>query len=108
MLAHDGAGMACIAGLGEMRDDVGGAERTRRLQGHQFRVARPDADAQELSRAHSPALASALTAAAVMALPPLRPRTMMNGTPRESPASAAFDSAAPTKPTGMPRIAAGF
>ena len=43
-----------------------------------------------------------------MALPPMRPRTMRNGTPRGLSASASFDSAAPTKPTGMPRMAAGF
>ena len=61
-----------------------------------------------LPAAHNPGLAKALIAAAVMALPPMRPRTMRNGTPRELAASASFDSAAPTNPTGMPRIAAGF
>src|ERR1700736_5667453 len=43
-----------------------------------------------------------------MALPPMRPRTTRNGTPCGSAASAALDSAAPTKPTGTPMIAAGF
>src|SRR5579862_1661110 len=100
--------MAGIAGLGKERDHVGFAKRARRFQRHQLRIARTDADAQKFSRAHSPALASALTAAAVMALPPMRPRTMMNGTSRGSAASASLDSAAPTKPTGMPRMAAGF
>src|ERR1700681_3825425 len=100
--------MAAIPGLGEMRDDVGLAERAHRLERHQFRIARADADADELPRVHIPALASALTAAAVMALPPMRPRTMMKRPPRGSAASDAFDSAAPTKPTGMPRMAAGF
>ena len=46
------------------------------LRGHQFGVAGPDADADQARGAHSPALASALTAAAVIALPPMRPRTM--------------------------------
>src|SRR6201999_3760893 len=104
----DRARMAGIAGLGEMRHHVGFAERAHRLERHQFRVARTDADAQKFSRAHSPGLARALTAAAVMALPPMRPRTIRNGIPRGFSASAAFDSAAPTKPTGMPRMAAGF
>src|SRR5579862_1325278 len=100
--------MAGIAGLGKERNHVGFAERACRLERHQLRIARTDADAEKFSRAHNPALASALTAAAVMALPPIRPRTMMNGTPRGSAASASLDSAAPTKPTGMPRMAAGF
>src|ERR1700730_8066010 len=100
--------MAAIPGLGEMRDHVGLAECAHRLERHQFRIPRADTDADELPRVHIPALASALTAAAVMALPPMRPRTMMKGTPRGSAASDAFDSAAPTKPTGMPRIAAGL
>ena len=97
--------------LAKMRDHVGLVERAHRLERHQFGIARPDADAEELPlrfAAHSPALARALTAAAVMALPPMRPRTIRNGTPRGSAASASLDSAAPTKPTGMPRIAAGF
>ena len=51
--------------------------------------------------------AFALTAAAAMALPPLRPLSAKNGTPKEFPARASFDSAAPTKPTGKPRISAG-
>src|SRR4051812_41755807 len=92
-----------------MRDHRGLPERADRLQRQQLGISGTDADPDELGRsAHRPALASALTAAAVMALPPMRPRTIRNGTPRGSAASASFDSAAPTKPTGMPRIAAGF
>src|SRR5580693_7249881 len=94
-----------------MSDDIRFRERPNGLQCNEFRIAGPDADADELARparAHSPALASALTAAAVMALPPMRPRTIKNGAPRGSAASASFDSAAPTKPTGMPKMAAGF
>src|SRR5580704_6773548 len=98
--------MTFVSRSGEIRDHAGFAERAHRFQRHQFRIARADADADQLARAHRPALASALTAAAHMALPPMRPRTTMNGTPRGPAASAAFDSAAPTKPTGMPRIAA--
>src|SRR5580658_626047 len=91
--------MAFVPSLGEEHDHVGFAERPHGLQRDEFRVAWPDADADEYAglRAHSPALASALIAAAVMALPPMRPRTMRNGTPCGSAASAAFDSAAPTK-----------
>ena len=57
-------------------------------------------------RAHSISLATAFSAAAAIALPPRRPRTMTLGT---SPlaSSASLDSAAPTKPTGMPITAAG-
>src|SRR3984885_16340960 len=113
MLRNDRAGVARPPCLGEMGDHISFAERTHRLERQQFRIARPDADAQEFPCAgvchvHSPGLASALTAAAVMALPPMRPRTMRNGTPRGSAASAALDSAAPTKPTGMPGMGAGF
>src|SRR5262245_60051604 len=108
MLRGDGAGVTAVSGLGEIHDDVGCAERAHRLQRHQLRIARAETDAKESCRAHSPGLASAFTAAAVMALPPLRPRTMMKGTPRESAASASLDSTAPTKPTGMPRMTAGF
>src|SRR5580658_11121176 len=108
MLRHDGARVTGIAGLGEMGNHVGFAERAHRFQGHQFRIARPDADTEKFPRAHIPVLAKALSAAAVMALPPILPRTIRNGTPRGSAASASFDSAAPTNPTGMPRMAAGF
>ena len=107
MLRDDPARVAGVARLGEMRDDVRLGECARGLQGQQLRIARADADADQ-TPAHKPALASALTAAAVMALPPMRPRTMRYGTPHGSAASASFDSAAPTKPTGMPRMAAGF
>src|SRR4029077_5371532 len=110
-LRRDGARVALVSGFGKMSDDIRFRERPNGLQCNEFRIAGPDADADELARAagaHSPALASALTAAGVLALAPMRPRTIKNGTPRESVASASFDSAAPTKPTGMPRIAAGF
>src|SRR5262249_1643288 len=102
--------MTGIPGFGEISNHIGLAQRARCFNLHQFRIARPDADANQRagSHAHSPGLAKALTAAAVMALPPIRPRTMRNGTPHGLAASASLDSAAPTKPTGMPRIAVGF
>ena len=77
----DGAGVAGAAGLGEMGDDVGLAERAHRLQRHQFGVAGPDADADQPRRAvhDRSSRASALTAAAVTALPPSRPRTVTKG-----------------------------
>ena len=49
----------------------------------------------------------ALTAAAAMALPPRRPRRVTQETSNSLSTSARFDSAAPTKPTGKARIAAG-
>src|SRR5690606_19144169 len=104
----DGAGVAGAALLGEVGDDVRLAERPDRLEGHQFGIARADADAdQPRRRTHDrSSRARALIAAAVTALPPRRPRTVRNGAGL-SAASASFDSAAPTKPTGMPTIAAG-
>src|SRR5437016_140374 len=51
---------------------------------------------------------SALTAAAASALPPRRPLSVTKARPRPNPASASFASAAPTKPTGKPRISAGL
>src|SRR5262249_58204779 len=116
VLGHNGGGVGRASGFGEGRDGGGGGQRADGFERDEFRIAGADADADEPAgapgacapRAHRPVLASALTAAAVMALPPMRPRTSRNGTPRESAASASFDSAAPTKPTGMPRIAAGF
>src|SRR5262249_48217581 len=107
MRGDDSARVARGSGLGEGPHHVGLAQRAQRLERDELRVARPDADADQAA-GHSPALASALTAAAVMALPPMRPRTIRYGTPCRLAASASFDSAAPTKPTGMPRIAAGF
>jgi len=75
MAGDDLARVAHVAGLGEVRDDVGLGKRAQRLQGEQLRIARADADTDQARAAHSPALASALTAAAAMALPPMRPRT---------------------------------
>src|SRR5206468_11620995 len=85
-------------------------------QGEIAHVARSHADAIERAAAgaagqgveadHSASLASALTAATAMALPPLRPRTIRLGT-RPSASSASFDSCAPMKPTGRPTMAAG-
>src|SRR5260370_16338280 len=106
--------MPRISRLGEIRDHIGLVQRARCLERHQFRIAGADANADQLAgircanHAHSPGLANALMAAAVMALPPMRPRTIKNGTPCALSASASFDSAAPTKPTGMPTMAAGF
>ena len=75
------------------------------------RLAGADPDPKEASAvgdlAHDVGRANALTAAAVMALPPRRPRTIRNGMLRAPRASASFDSAAPTNPTGVPMIAAG-
>src|SRR5262245_32696119 len=92
-----------------MHDNIGLFEHAHRLERDQLGIARSDADADEFSGgAHISALASALIAAAAIALPPIRPSTVRNGTPRGSAANASFASAAPTKPTGMPTIAAGL
>src|SRR5437588_11355330 len=104
--------MTPISRFGEIRDYIGLVQGARCLERHQFWIAGADANADQLAgirrHAHRPGLDSALMAAAVMALPPMRPRTIKNGTPCAWSASASFDSAAPTKPTGMATIAAGF
>ena len=51
---------------------------------------------------------SAFSAAAAIALPPRRPWSVMKARPRLFAASAAFNSAAPTKPTGKPNTSAGL
>src|ERR1700688_85923 len=107
MAGRDRAGVAHGSGLGEVDHEVGFRECPRRLEGHELGIARPDPDADEAA-AHRPALAKALTAAAAIALPPMRPRTTRYGTPCGSAASAALDSAAPTNPTGTPMMAAGW
>ena len=80
MALDDGAGIAVGIALGEMRHDIGLSERAHGLQRQQFGVAGAGADADQPAdgclRAHRPGLASALRAAAVMALPPSLPRTM--------------------------------
>ena len=83
MRGDDGPRVARIPGLGEMRDHVGLFEGRDRIQRDQPRIARADADADQCASvgAHSPSLAKAFTAAAVMALPPMRPRTISHGTP---------------------------
>src|SRR5262249_55193839 len=108
MRRRDGARVAAVAGLSEMRHHVGARQRAYGLERHQLGIARPDADRDELAAAHMPARASALTAAAAMALPPSLPRTTRNGTPCGFSIRASLASAAPTKPTGMPRTAAGL
>ena len=102
----DRARVAAPPRLGEEGDDRRSGDDPGRLDGEQFRVAGSDPDAIETAeRGHSASLASALTAAAAIALPPFRPRTTIAGRPLAR--SASFNSAAPTKPTGMPMIAAG-
>ena len=59
-------------------------------------------------RASGNPAASAFTAALAIAEPPRRPLSATNSQPRGSPASSALLSAAPTNPTGNPRITAGL
>src|SRR5215470_6440164 len=109
MIGRDGAGAADPAGFGEMRHHIGVPERPRRLESQEFRITGSYSDTdQPCGLVHMPALARALTAAAVMALPPIRPRTIRNGIRCALAANVSLDSAAPTKPTGRPRIAAGL
>src|SRR5262249_35673897 len=104
-----GPGVSGVRALGEMCHHVGSFEHANCFERNEFGVARSDADTNKLSpAAHIPGLASAFTAAAVIALPPIRPSTVRKGTPRGFAANASLASAAPTKPTGMPRIAAGL
>src|SRR5215469_13720443 len=107
MLGRDRAAGPDATGLGEMRHHVGRCQRPHRLKRHELRVAGADADTDQ-SAAHGSGLARALMAAAVIALPPTRPWTVMKGTPRGWLASARLASAAPTKPTGTAMIAAGL
>ncbi len=68
--------LLALPGLGEMRDDIGlPAARATAFSVTSSGSPGPDADAEK-PPAHSPSLANALTAAAVMALPPIRPRTI--------------------------------
>src|SRR4051812_40529800 len=67
----------------------------------------PDADHGEPGCGHAASL-NALIAAAAMALPPRRPRTVRYGTPSFAAISASLDSRAPTKPTGNAKITAGL
>ena len=63
------------------RDHVGGPDQPGRLHRHQFGIARSQSDTPQPS-GHSSSLAIALTAAAVIALPPRRPRTTRYSRPR--------------------------
>ena len=85
----DAARVAAPSRLGEEGDNRGLGDDACRLDREQFRIARPDADAVQAAGAHSASLASALTAAAAIALPPLRPRTTIEGSPL--PISASFE-----------------
>ena len=79
VLRHDPARIAVVSLLGEMRHDIGLGERPHGLERHQFGVAGARSHADQ-PPGQSPALASALTAAAVIAEPPSRPRTTAQGT----------------------------
>src|SRR5262249_47673536 len=100
-------GVAEVACLCKVSYDIGFLQRSYGLECQQFGIPGADADTDQQSLAHEPGLASALTAAAAIALPPILPRTTRNGMPREWVNNSSLDSAAPTNPTGKPRIAAG-
>src|SRR5262249_4682702 len=73
---------------------------------HQVGITRPKAAADDTPHHYSLRLASAFTAATVIAEPPRRPSTVNAGAGGFA-IKDALDSAAPTKPTGQPMIAAG-
>src|SRR3546814_6381016 len=101
----DSTSVAITALLAEEGDDIGFIEYANGFQRQQFRIAGARADAGQAAfgiRLQSPALANALTAAAVIADPPMRPRTTAQGIASGLSIRASFDSVAPTKPTGMP------
>src|SRR5690606_28803980 len=102
----DLARLPLVARLAEVGDVGRGAHKPVGLDAHQIGIAGAEADADDPSHSYSFRLASALTAATVMAEPPRRPLTMTEGAGR-SCISASLDSAAPTNPTGQPMIAAG-
>ncbi|MCY1362479.1 hypothetical protein D9M69_491990 [compost metagenome] len=83
MLLDDAEGIAALALAGfrlghEVPHHLRRLQQAQGLQGNQFRVARAHAQADQpsLARHHSTSVARALTAAAAMALPPRRPRTI--------------------------------
>src|SRR5262249_21272254 len=103
---HDAARLAQLPLLAEVSDVLRGPHNTVGAHAHQVGIARAEATADDASHRYSLRLASALTAATVIAEPPRRPSTVSAGT-GDAAINAALDSAAPTKPTGQPMIAAG-
>ena len=78
------ARIAGVALFREVRNDIGLGQHTHGFQRQQFGIAGAGADTEQTGScvaAHRPGLASALIAAAVMAEPPSRPRTIAQGTP---------------------------
>src|SRR5258706_9069826 len=73
---------------------------------HQIGIAGPEPTADDAPHDYSLRLASAFAAATVIADPPRRPSTVSAGAGGLT-INAALASAAPTKPTGQPMIAAG-
>src|SRR5216683_1522361 len=92
-----------LAKIGDVRR---GADFPVRAHAHQVRIARSKPAADDPPHCYSLLLASAFTAATVIAEPPSRPSTVSAGAGTAA-ISAALASAAPTKPTGQPMIAAG-
>src|SRR5260370_15149085 len=103
--ANDRTSVALSMSGAGISDDLSLSEYTLSFDCNQFRVAWTDTDSVETSAscvcAHSSSLASALTAAAAMALPTRRPLTVRNGILTRMDASTALESAAHTIPTEM-------
>src|SRR5258705_2561371 len=83
-----------------------GADLAVGRDGHQIGIAGPEPTADDAPHDYSLGLASAFTAATVIADPPRRPSTVSAGAGGLA-INAALASAAPTKPTGQPMITAG-
>src|SRR5690606_23220044 len=80
MWRHDRPRISVPSALEKVSNHIGIENGPHRLERQQFRVAGSRADPDQAS-SHIPGLANALSAAAVMALPPNRPSTMAKGTP---------------------------
>src|SRR5579875_1852225 len=104
----DAAGDAAAVAGAVIGHYVGLADHPGGLDRHQLGVAGSESDAEKCSPpAHLMLAAIALTAAAAIALPPRRPRTIKYDIPRGRSISSCLDCAEPTKPTGPPSTATG-
>src|SRR5712671_2641976 len=102
----DAPRLAWPAFLAEVGDMPRGADLAGGPHTHQIRIAGPKSTADDAPHDYSLRLASAFTAATVIADPPRRPSTVSAGAGGLA-INAALASAAPTKPTGQPMITAG-